>query len=146
VSYYFTNPFSGIWFEPPLASGFTYSLSSGNFTEVAPLPSFFGFGPVSVIVGGVDVGSIDPGDTFDFLAHGLDNVSTFSLEGISPELDVGSPNFPTSFPTFLDFTGQPGSLVMTPILAEAPEPASIFLLSTDLIGFRLLWRRRKQVS
>ena len=55
--------------------------------------------------GRVDYGPLNPGDIFDFIAHGLNDVSKFSLTGINPLIDVGSPNFPTAFPTFLDFAG-----------------------------------------
>ena len=138
------HPHGRLWYDPPLADGFTYSLSSGNFTEVAPPPASFGFGPVDLMVGGIDEGYLDPGETFDFLAHGLTDVSTFSLLDINPLLDTASPSFSSAFPTFLDFTGSPDTLTMTPIVSSTvPEPASLTLLGTGLIGFGL-WRRRSR--
>ena len=134
--------------HPPLASGFTYTLSSGDFTAVGTPPASFGFGPVELVVNGVDEAVLDPGDVFDFTANGLTDVSTFSLEGISPEIDTASANFSSSFPTFLDFSGTPGSPTMTQILetTAVPEPTSIALFCSGLLALVAIGRLRRPVA
>ena len=78
--YVFKNPMSGQWFDPPLVEGFDYSLTDGaTFTSFT---SYFGagVGPLDVIVGGLTLGIVNPGDTFVFATP----VSDFQLTGINP--------------------------------------------------------------
>jgi hypothetical protein len=134
----FANPAPGLWFDPLLADGFTYTLDGqATFIEVASPPASFGFGPVKVVVGGVVVDLLNPGEDF-FFGPG---VTSFSLEGISPFVDATDPQ---AFPTFLDFTGQAADLTMTAIEIEAvPEPSTWLLLSTGLLGLLGYgWRQR----
>ena len=135
----------GSWYDPPFAYGFEYELSSGNFTQVGTPPASFGFGPVELFVEGVDQGKLNPGDIFDFIAHGLNDVSKFSLTGINPLLDVASPNFASAFPTFLGFDKSPDTLTMTAILETAvPEPSSLaMLLGSALAMLPMPFLRRR---
>jgi hypothetical protein len=133
----FTNPTPGQWFDPLSAEGFTYTLDGqGTFIEVAPPPASFGFGPVKVVVGGVVVDILNPGEDF-FFAPG---VTSFSLEGISPFVDA---NDPKAFPTFLDFTGQPASLIMTAIV---PEPSTWAMMLIGFVGLGYAGYRRRGAS
>jgi hypothetical protein len=125
-TFVFDAPTPRRWYDPPLASGFTYELTGGaTFTEVAVPPPSFGFGPIDVEVGGSVVGTVAPGGSFDLTPF---LTSVFSLTGISPLVDAGDP---TAFPTFLDWAGTATSLTMTAIAAAppVPEPAAMFLLA-----------------
>ncbi len=138
------------WYDPPFASGFEYELSSGNFTEVGTPPASFGFGRVELFIEGMDQGSLNPGGTFDFIAHGLDDVTKFSLVGINPLLDTASPDFASAFPTFLGFDGSPEVLTMTAILEPdtVPEPSSLAILLGSILAVLPvpLLRRRNRLT
>lgn len=134
LSLCFPAPSAG-WHDPPATDGFAYSLSSGRFELVGAPPSTMGFGAVDVYVQGIKRGSIAPGGLFDFISQGLGNVSTFELRGITPLIDVGSPGFNAAFPTYLDFSGNPEWLTMTPILASQaiPEPGTFWMLALGVV-------------
>lgn len=137
----FANPAPGLWYDPPFADGFTYTLAGGaTFIEVAPPPASFGFGPVRLVIGGSIVDTLDPGEDF-FFGPG---VTSFSLQGISPFVDAANP---TVFPTFLDFTGTATSLTMSASAAAVPEPGTLVLLSTGFVGLLGYgWRQRKKAA
>src|SRR5215813_4584212 len=57
----FTNPAPGLWFDPPFANEFTFTLTGGaTFIEVAPPPASFGFGPVELAIGGSIIAELLP--------------------------------------------------------------------------------------
>lgn len=139
ITFGFPSPTPRRWFDPPFTDTFVYEAIGGEFLEVG-VPS--GFGTIDVVVGGVVVDSLSTGETYLFGA----GVSTFSLTGIDPLLDMADPGFATAFATFLDFTGSTTDVTMTaiPLAAVAvPEPAgwSIFLITG--LGIMLLRIRRK---
>jgi hypothetical protein len=124
----FLNPVPGLWYDPPLAEGYTYELTGGaTFTEVIAPPASFGYGSLDVFIPGTGVvGTALPGVSFDLDPY---DSAVFSLLGVDPPyVDVADP---TAFPTFLDWTGPATSLTMTPILVRPslPEPATFALLA-----------------
>ena len=133
----FSSPTSGAWFDPPTAHGFTYALSSGDFTTVGAPPLAFGFSPVEVVVAGAVVDVLNPGDDYNFAP----GVTRFTLEGITPAVD---PADPSAFPTYLAFSGAPRDLTMTP-LSSAPEPDGwvLALLGTGALGGALRRAQRR---
>lgn len=135
-AYLFNSPTSGSWFDPALASGFNYALNSGDFTEVVAPPPSFGFGPLSVVVGGNVVATLTPGGDYLFGP----GVASFSLLGISPPVGAADPS---AFPTFLKFSGSPSGLSMT-ALAGVPEPGTWALLLTGLAGLGCSMRSRRR--
>lgn len=125
----FPSPRPRLWYDPPFAEGFTYTLTGGaEFLEVmAPTAGFAG--PFDIVVGGTTVDSILPGESYFF--DPLDDVTSFDLVGILPLLDIADAGFATAFPTFLDFTGDALSLTMTAILvpsSSVPEPGTLVLM------------------
>lgn len=147
--FFFDNPESGRWFDPPFAEGFAYTLlddPTAVFTEVATPPSFFGFGDLTLVVGSLSF-TLEPEVVFDFFANGLTDVTSFEIRGIDPGLDVADPGFSTAFPTFLSFTGSPDlqmdyiEVSATTPRGDAPLPGTLLLLSFGLAG--LAWARKR---
>lgn len=133
------------WFDPPFADGFVYELiGGGEFIEAVAPPGFF---DLSIFIDGILVDSdFDAGESFLFGP----GVTSFSITGISPLLDVADPGFSAAFPTFLDFSGSPTELRMTAIIvptdddpSDIPVPATLLLLGFGLTGMAVS-RKRKQ--
>lgn len=118
-TFVFCEPATGLWYDPPIAQGFTYELVGDGdevFTVVMVAPGFF---DLAVIVDGVVVESdLDAGETFIFGP----GVSRFSITGLA--LDTAAPHFSTAFPTFLRFKGNPTELQMTAILDANVAPVA----------------------
>ena len=103
----------------------------------------FGFGDIDIVIGGLVVGTLSPGDSFDLTPYAT---STFKLVGLDKILDLEDPGFATAFPVFLDFTGSPTELLMSaliiddvvtpPSMASAPSVLILILLSVFGIGFQ----------
>jgi hypothetical protein len=159
----FDEPTPGRWFDPPFVDGFAYSLSDPTavFTQVGVPDATFGFGPLQLVVGGIVVAILNPGDLFDFDCAindcslvDLDAVNSFRIEGIDPRIDAADPAFVTLFPTFLDFTGGTGGgtalrllmagLVDVEPLVDAPAPATLLLL-LPAVGLIAVRRRRSRL-
>lgn len=132
----FEEPIPGLWYDPPLASGFTYSLVDGEFFSVTT-PLGLGFSSVDVTTIDGVLATLAPGDSFNFSA----GVDTFSLIGLSPLLDVEDPNFASAYPVFLDFSLSSGALSIQPVIAPVPLPGAFPMLVGGLLALR--WKRKR---
>ncbi len=129
------------WYDPPFISGFDYTLTgltgTDGFTSVQTknlLPY-----TVQVWAGGLDVATLNPGDTFSFAS----GVTDFQLLGISPPFDAATTDIGAAFPVNVFWTGSPTSLVITPLSDAIPEPASLAGLAVGLAGLGVARRRRR---
>ena len=128
-SFVFTNVSSGAWFDPPLTSGFTYTMTSGSlFTKILGLP--YGFDrPFDVEVDGHSLGLFGPGQVVDFVALTGGGVSSFSILGIDPAVDASRAD---AFPVQLEFSTPTASFTMTSV--AVPEPSSGLMLALGTLG------------
>lgn len=150
----FPAPRPRLWYDPPFAEGFTYTITGPGteFVEVRAPSLSVGFaGPFDIVIDGIVVASILPGESyfFDPLDDPLVHVTRFDLVGIFPFLDIAGPGFATAFPTFLDFTGDALSLTMTAILADStsvPEPGTLLLFGAGLTFVMRLRSGQRQTA
>ena len=145
------DPTMPIFIDPYVATGYTYESTGANFATVV-LPS--GFGDDSYNVYGWDgsgwlfLGTVDAGVTFDFLAHNASGFGQFMIDGIETEAMV-DPTDPGAFVTGVTFTnGGQIAVVQTPIetFVSVPEPETMLLFATGLIGLSAVARRQKKAS
>lgn len=147
----FVSPEPARWFDPPFADGFEYELTGGAlFTSITMPGASFGFGTVDIVVGGVVVGTVDSGGTFDLTPW---STSIFSLVGLDMTLDTDAADFATAFPLFIDWTGTASTLLQTALLVDDPtgpvgvsEPATLAFLPLGVLAFIFFRRRNKRIK
>jgi hypothetical protein len=95
--YIFNNVPGKLWFDPPAASAFEYTMTSGSlFTSILDFPNFFD-NPFTVSTGGVVLGTFIDTQSLVFPNGG---VSDFIVSGITP---VAVPGNTAAFALKLDF-------------------------------------------
>jgi hypothetical protein len=123
---------SGLWFDPPTASAFSYTMTSNSlFTSILNFPSGFA-SPFVVSAGGVNLGSFSAGDSLVFPNGG---VSAFEISSINPLVD---PNNPSAFPLELAFNTGTASFTQQAV----PEPAELGLFGAGLVVLAMIRRSR----
>ncbi len=131
----FTNVRSGLWFDPPTAYGFRYSMTDGSlFTDILNFPTGFNT-PFTVAVGDTIVGDFSAGESVNFknyspllgdLLIGNAGVSEFSVLGLNVD-----PANPEVFPIQLEFDTETASFDQMAIFEppteaeDVPEPSTL---------------------
>jgi len=112
----FLNAPSGAWMDPPLAQGYTFTITSAAlFKEIEAFPASVP-GEFYVVTEGTTYGPYFALDSVDFVALRGHGVSSFVVKGIKPFVDATSP---VAFPIKLSFTAPTANFTMIPI--SAPE-------------------------
>lgn len=124
--FFFSNVPSGRWFDPPTATGFTYTMTSPGslFTDILAFPGGFGDNFFLSAAGCSFTNPFAIGPVNFATFCGGSGVSQFSLTGITPLVD---PADPLAFPIQLAFNTPTASFTMQGINA-VPEPGTLSLL------------------
>lgn len=134
----FDNPNPQLWYDPPYAQGYVYTLTGALFTEFAAPPSGYGYGDLlfeDLGAGNNASFTVSPGTIY---ALGTPT-EKFKISGLPFGLvDSQDPMFPQLFPTYLDWNGVASKLTMEilfhpePTSGEIPEPGSLLLVGAAL--------------
>ncbi|GEM_PF-5489423 len=131
----------GIWIDPPIASGFTYTMTnSALFTAISDFPPGFA-SDFEVVVGGASLGTFGPEESVDFTSFPGGGVSEFIVSGIDPGADTGSV---FAFPLQIAFDSPSATFTMTSILA--PDVPSMNGLAAVLVAAVLILVARKSLQ
>ncbi|RDE19789.1 PEP-CTERM sorting domain-containing protein [Motiliproteus coralliicola] len=149
------DPTLPIFFDPFVATGYTYEANGSNFATVI-IPNSYGDGQYNLYywdgTSFVFADVIGVNDQFDFLSIDPNGVSMFMIDGI----EIGAaldPDDPNAFVTGLTFTNG-GTIQVTQTAiqtcdgsadcasAQIPEPGTLVLLLGGLLGMSRITRRR----
>lgn len=140
--YTFTNPTSGLWYDPPsVYYGFEYTISGGHFTSfTTPSGGTAPTGTVGLYVAGVLISTISAGQTYSFSGILTSSVTDFELGNFVTPQTISN----AAYPILLAFTGLPATLTVTGLTSpiSVPEPASMLLLGAGIAGIAAARRKR----
>ena len=129
----FTNPQSGLWFDPPTAISFEIEVM-GAGAVVTRIGAPTGFQNLVIKVADTPVDSDFDGGDFHRFAPA---VTKFNISGFS--VDAGNTS---AFPLYMEFGGSVTSMTWTAELAPVPEPGTYALMVLGLAGVLAAARRR----
>lgn len=141
-SFVFNNVASHQWFDPPLASGYTYNMTTPDslFTSILNFPTGFA-NPFTVTANGSVLGSFTNGQSVDFVSLLGAGVDSFEISNIFPFTDATDTQ---AFPLQLAFNTPTASFTQTPTVeaTNVPESSNLFGLGL-LAGIGIMqWTRR----
>ena len=124
--------FSGLWFDPPLTSGYDYVGTGGTLFTGITLPN--GLGSAFQVFGGPGYGT----NYGTFGANTMVNfggpTEQFRITGIDPAVDAALAN---AFPLQIFFSSETGSFTQTPLgggNSSVPEPTTWRLVGLGLVA------------
>ncbi|AFY83343.1 hypothetical protein [Oscillatoria acuminata] len=123
----FVGVATGAWFDPPVAEGFRYTMTSDSlFTEIQDFPTGFPT-PFTVSVNGQELGEFGPGDSVDFTQFPGGGVKEFTITGLTPLVD---PENPVAFPLKVGFDTETADFTMAAIL----DPEAVAFYEENPVG------------
>lgn len=124
--YLFNNAARGLWFDPPTADAFRYTMRSNSlFTAILGFPTNF-TGPFTVSVSNTVVGSFGVGDTVTFTNFPGGGVNEFTVSGINP-----AANAEVGFPIRLNFNTATADFAIAPLVPRPVAFAQALVTSED---------------